>query len=68
MVAYTNGGTAWVMRVHWFHLQDPAHRLVLFKVNWITEGHFIKRPINEYHIWAPSVGDRLMLLLLLRKK
>jgi len=57
MVADTNGGTARVIRVHLFHLQDPEHRLVLFKGNWITQGHFIKRLINEYHIWAPSVGD-----------
>ena len=44
-------------RVHRFNLHNPSHRLVLFKGNWITEGHYIKRPAGEYHIWVPSAED-----------
>jgi hypothetical protein len=57
MVADTNGGTTLVNRVHRFYLHNPTHRLVLFKGNWITEGHYIKRPAGEYHIWVPSAED-----------
>jgi len=56
MVADTNGETTLVNRVHWFYLHNPT-RLVLFKENWITEGHYIKRPAGEYHIWVPSAED-----------
>jgi len=57
MVADTNGGTTLVNRVHLFYLHNPTHRLVLFKENWITEGHYIKRPAGEYRIWVPSAKD-----------
>jgi len=57
MVADTNGGTTLVNRVHRFYLHNPAHRTVLFKGNWIMEGHYIKQPADEYHTWVPSAGD-----------
>ena len=57
MVADTNGWTTLVNRVHRVYIQNPTHRLVLFKGSWITESHYIKRPAGEYSIWVPSAED-----------
>jgi len=67
-VASTDGGTAWVVRVHRYYLSGIVHRLVVLKGNWITEitssrtkKFHTRLPPDDYHgpqpgMWTQAHG------------